>query len=78
MPEQAPPWEVVVPLADGTVSVAKREVETGRVQIALATEIESVIARETSRGRRVGIELPCPKREAAPSSSRPPRERPRL
>ena len=56
MPEQAPPGEVVIPLAEETVTVSKREVETGRVQVALTTEIETVIARETLRGRRVEVE----------------------
>ena len=56
MPEQAPPGEMVVPLAEETIAVSKREVETGRVQVALTTEIETVIARETLRGRRVEVE----------------------
>ncbi len=56
MPEEAPPGEVVVPLAEETVAVSEREVETGRVQVALTTELQSVIARETLRGRRVEVE----------------------
>ena len=56
MPEQAPPGEVVVPLAEETLAVSKREVETGRVRVALTTEIETVIARGTLRGRRVEVE----------------------
>ena len=56
MPEQAPPGEVVIPLAEETVSVSKREVETGRVQVALTTEVQTVILRETLRGRRVEVE----------------------
>ncbi len=56
MPEQAPPGEVVIPLAEETVSVSKREVETGRVHVALTTETQTVIARETLRGRRVEVE----------------------
>jgi stress response protein YsnF len=56
MPEQAPLGEVAIPLAEETVTVSKREVETGRVQVALTTEIETVIARETLRGRRVEVE----------------------
>ena len=56
MPEQAPLGEVVIPLAEEAVSVSKREVETGRVQVALTTETETVIARETLRGRRVEVE----------------------
>ena len=56
MPEQAPLGEVAIPLAEETVSVSKREVETGRVQVALTTETQTVIARETLRGRRVEVE----------------------
>jgi stress response protein YsnF len=56
MPEQAPPGEVVIPLAEEAVSVSKREVDTGRVQVALTTQVETVIARETLRGRRVEVE----------------------
>jgi stress response protein YsnF len=53
MPEQAPLGEAVIPLAEEVVSVSKREVETGRVQVALTTEAQTVIAREVLRGRRV-------------------------
>ena len=56
MPEQAPLDEVVIPLAEETVAVSKREVETGLVQVALTTETRTVIARETLRGRRVEVE----------------------
>ena len=56
MPEEAHPGEVVIPLAEETVTVSKREVETGRVRVALTTEIETVIARETLRGRKVEVE----------------------
>ena len=88
MPEDAPPREVVIPLAKETVAVSKREVETGRVQVALATETQTVIAREVLRGRRVEVErvpvgrtlaearpLPCRTRKATPSSSRSSRKR---
>ena len=88
MPEQAPPGEVVIPLAEETLAVSKREVEAGRVQVALTTEIETVVARETLRGRRVEVErvpvgrtlaearpLPCRTRKATPSSSRSSRKR---
>ena len=56
MPEQAPPGEVVIPLAEETLTVSKREVETGRVQVALTTETQTVVARKTLRGRRVEVE----------------------
>ena len=80
MPEQAPLGEVVIPLAEETVSVSKREVETGRVRVALTTEMQTVIARETLGGRRVEVErcrsggrwpkarpFPCRTRQATPS-----------
>ena len=56
MPEEAPPGEVVVPLAEETLSVSKREVETGRVRVALTVEAGTVVARETLRGRRIAVE----------------------
>jgi stress response protein YsnF len=56
MPEQAPLGEVVIPLAEEAVTVSKREVETGRVRVALTTEMQTVVARETLRGRRVEVE----------------------
>ncbi len=56
MPEQAPLGEVVIPLAEEAVTVSKREVETGRVRVALTTDTETVIAREVLRGRRVEVE----------------------
>ena len=56
MPENAPPDEAVIPLAEETIAVSKREVETGRVHVALTTETETVVAREVLRGRRVEVE----------------------
>ena len=56
MPEQAPLGEVVIPFAEEAVTVSKREVETGRVRVALTTETETVIARETLRGSTVEVE----------------------
>ena len=56
MTEKAPPDGVAVPVVEETVAISKREVETGRVQVALTTGIETVIARETLRGRRVEVE----------------------
>ena len=83
MPEDAPPREVVIPLAEETLAVSRREVETGRVQVALTTETQTVVAREVLRGRRVEVErvpvgrtlaearpLPCRTRKVTPSSSR--------
>ena len=56
MPEQAPLGDVVIPLAEEAVTVAKREAEPGRVQVALTTETQMVVVRETLRGRRVEVE----------------------
>ena len=56
MPEKAPLGETAIPLAEERATVAKREVETGRVRVTLTTETETVTARETLRGRRVEIE----------------------
>ncbi len=56
MPEQAPLRETVIPIAEETIAVSKHEVETGRVRVALTTDTETVIARETLRGRRVEVE----------------------
>ena len=74
MPEQAPLGEVVIPLAEETVTVAKREVETGRVQVALTTEMQTVIARETLRGRRVEVER-VPVGRTLAEGEAPPRSR---
>ena len=74
MPEEAPPGEVVIPLAEETLAVSKREVETGRVQVALTTEIETVVARETLRGRRVEVERVTIGRTLAEGEA-PPRSR---
>jgi stress response protein YsnF len=73
VPEEVQPGETVIPLAEERAAVAKREVETGRVRVALTTETETVIARETLRGRRVEIErVPVnrmlPEGEPAPQS----------
>jgi stress response protein YsnF len=73
VPEKAPPGETVIPLAEERVAITKREVETGRVRVALTTETETVVARETLRGRRVEIKrVPVnrmlPEGEPAPQS----------
>jgi stress response protein YsnF len=56
MPEEMPPGEVIIPLAEEAVAVSKREIETGQVRVALATDVEQVVVRETLRGRRVEVE----------------------
>jgi stress response protein YsnF len=65
--------EAVIPLAEESVSVSKREVETGQVRVALSTEIETVIAREMLRGcrievDRVSVNRALPDGEPAPQS----------
>jgi stress response protein YsnF len=65
--------EVVIPLAEESVSVSKREVETGQVRVSLSTDIETVIARETLRGSRIEVERVTvnrvlPEDEPAPQS----------
>jgi stress response protein YsnF len=65
--------ETVIPLAEESVSISKREVETGQVRVALSTDIEAVIARETLRGCRIEVErMPVnrvlPDGEPAPQS----------
>ena len=55
MPEQAPSGETVIPVVEERIVVSKREVQTGQVRVALTTEIETAIARETLRGRRVEV-----------------------
>ncbi len=56
MPEETPRGETVIPLAEETLAVAKREVEAGRVRVSLATDVERVVVREALRGRRVEVE----------------------
>jgi stress response protein YsnF len=55
MPEELPPGETVIPLAEETVAISKREVETGQVRVALTTDIEQMVVRETLHGRRVEV-----------------------
>jgi len=56
MPEKLPPGETVIPLAEETIAISKREVETGQVRVALTTDVEQMVVRETLRGRRVEVE----------------------
>jgi stress response protein YsnF len=65
--------EMVIPLAEESVSVSRREVETGQVRVALSTDSETVIARETLRGckieiERVPVNQTLPDGEPAPQS----------
>ena len=52
-------------------TVSKRGVETGRVRVALATETETVVARETLRGRRIEVERVPVGRTLADGEPRP-------
>src|SRR3954468_3554708 len=56
MAEEIPPGETVVPLAEETIAISKRQVEVGQVRVSLTTDVEQMVARETLRGRRVEVE----------------------
>jgi stress response protein YsnF len=57
MPERTPPpGEVAIPIVEERLRVSKRGVETGQVHVALSTEIEQVVARETLKGHRIEVE----------------------
>jgi len=56
MAEEIPPGETVIPLAEETIAISKRQVELGQVRVSLTTDVEQMIARETLRGRRVEVE----------------------
>src|SRR3712207_4840676 len=71
MPERVAPGETVIPLAEERVAVSKRAVETGRVRVALTTDTETVVARETLRGRRVEVERVPVGRTLAEGAARP-------
>jgi len=66
--------EVVIPLAEESVSVSKREVETGQVRVSLSTDIETVIARETLRGTQIEVER-VPINHMLPDGEPPPQSR---
>ena len=74
MPDEVPLGETVIPLAEERVAVSKRAVETGRVQVALTTEIETVIARVTLRGCKVEGER-VPVNRTLPEGAPPPQSR---
>ena len=56
MAEEIPPGEIVIPLAEETIAISKRQVEVGQVRVSLTTDVEQMVARETLRGRRVEVE----------------------
>lgn len=72
MPEKMPPpGEVTIPVVEESASVAKRTVETGQVRVALSTDVEQVLVRETLRGRRVEVERVAIGRTLAEGESPP-------
>jgi stress response protein YsnF len=66
--------EMVIPLAEESVLVSKREVETGQVRVALSTDIDTVIAREMLRGCRIEVER-VPVNRALPDGEPAPQSR---
>lgn len=50
------PAETVVPLVEETLLLGKRQVETGRVRVALTTEVVEEVLRATLRSRRAEVE----------------------
>jgi stress response protein YsnF len=56
MAEEMPPGETVIPVAEETIAISKRQVELGLVRVSLTSDIEQMVARETLRGRRVEVE----------------------
>ena len=47
--------EQVIPVVEERIAVSKRKIETGTVRVALTTDAERLIARETLHGRRVEV-----------------------
>jgi len=66
--------EVVIPIAEESISVSKQEVETGRVRVGLSTDVETVIVRETLRGNRIEVER-VPVNRALPDGAPVPQSR---
>jgi stress response protein YsnF len=56
MAEEIPPGETVIPVAEETIAISKRQVEVGQVRVSLTTDVEQMVARETLRGRQVEVE----------------------
>ena len=56
MAEEIPPDETVIPVAEETIAISKRQVEVGQVRVSLTTDVEQMVAREMLRGRRVEVE----------------------
>ncbi|MBS0640255.1 MAG: YsnF/AvaK domain-containing protein [Acetobacteraceae bacterium] len=67
--------EVVIPVAEESISLSKHQVETGRVRVALDTDVDTIVVRETLRGNRIEVErvplnLALPEGAPAPESRR--------
>ena len=56
MTEEIPPGEIVIPVAEETITISKRQVEVEQVRVSLTTDVEQMVAREMLRGRRVEVE----------------------
>ena len=48
--------EVVVPLVEEHLAIARRLIETGRVRVHISTATEDALVRETLRGERLEVE----------------------
>src|SRR4051812_20825223 len=56
MAEGMPPGETVIPLAEETIAITKRQVELGQGRVSLTPDVEQMVAGETLRGRRAEVE----------------------
>ncbi|MBD0276034.1 MAG: DUF2382 domain-containing protein [Acetobacteraceae bacterium] len=63
--------EAVLPLVEESLLVGKRRVETGRVRVSVATEVEERVVRETLRSERVELERVPVDRELAAGEPAP-------
>ncbi len=61
----------VLPLVEEALRVGKRRVETGRVRIAVTTEAEERLVRETLQGERAEVEHVAIGRELAADEEAP-------
>lgn len=68
------PAETILPLLEEAVRVSRRTVEAGRVRVAVTTETEQRLLRETLRARRVEVER-IPLDRMLPEGAAPPPSR---
>ena len=71
MAEEIPPGETVIPVAEETIAISKRQVEVGQVRVSLTTDVEQMVAREMLRGRRVEVERVTVERTLADGEAPP-------